>query len=469
MKIKKIITTIFLLLVMILPIAVIAETCDSNSVKIESIKVKAANGNAKEVTEATKNGTAVNVDLDMLEVGDSIVYETVVKNSSNEDYYLDESYLIVDTDYMEYSITSEDDSNLIPASSSKNFDIKVKYRKAVDDAAYVSGKYTDTNNLLLSLQTESKNPFTADYIAIYLSIFYLSVFVLMYLFIKRKKIEETVILLLVALLLPLSVNALCKTQITVNSKVNIEKKELSTFHLECSPIEFKFYKGMTFGEWIKSSLYEGNIDGDYESLETCESIFGSNRGCAYDRTEKPYYIKNSYFQYRTTIDDCNDLKYCEEINNQLYRARFAYYVYDTLEQCKANHDESVCTLNEGKYMFMDSSIHQTEEECNNYISSRGYPYGTCSIIPIIYREEVFYYSYYNTLEECELYKPEGKECIQQVIDYYKPTIRETDYETKGVFKFQEKSGFYDYDGGVFGFYYNDVIKDDVAYGCGHVA
>ena len=468
MKIRRIITTIFLLLIMILPIAVIAETCDVNSVKIESLSVKQKNGNVQEVTEATKNGTEVNVNLNMQEVGDSIIYETIVKNSSNEDYYLDDSYLIVDTDYMEYSITSEDDSNIIKANSKKKFDIKVKYRKEVEETAYVSGKYSDTNNLQLSLKTESKNPFTADYIALYLSIFYLSVFGLMYLFVKKRKIEEITIVLLAALLVPLSVNALCKAQITVNSKVNIEKKELSIFRLDCSPIEFKFYKGMTFGDWVKSSLYEDNIEGTYNSLEECENIFGTNRGCAFDSTEHVYGIKNSNYRYRYNEEDCDNKDNCVEYVNQLYAAKFAYRVFDTNEQCKNYYDGNDCEYIDGKYMVLDTTIHESEEACNEYIINHPHPYQACSLIPKIYKEEIIDYSTYSTLEECERVKPLGKQCEPLTFNYYKPTLKETNYEERGRFTFNKRDAYYHYIGGVYTFNYNDVLKDDSPYICGYV-
>ena len=439
---KRVIIPI-LILIMILPIIVLAETCDSNSVRIESISVKNKNGSVQEVTEATKNGTEINVNLNMLEVGDSIIYTTTIKNYSEEDYYLDNSYLIVDTDYLEYSITSEDDSNLIQAQSTKDFDIKVKYRTQVDDTAFVAGEYKDNNNLSLKLATETNNPFTTDYIALYLAIFYISTFFLIYLFIKRKKVEEVTILLLISLLVPLSVKALCKAEISVNSKVIIVKGEVGTFTIDCSPVQqYHYYKGTTFGEWIKSSLYTDNINGEFETLQDCEKVFGTNKGCAYVRTDHPYVYNINHTTYKYDLEDCENADQCEAIINQMYDLKYAYRKFDTRQACANFYltDEDRCTEMDGEYYFFYTGLEESEESCNANNNSNMI-YKQCTVIPIIYKEIIVDEVRYDTEQMCEWNKPEGETCRQIDVNVYSPTIKQNDV-SRGTFEFKKSNMIY---------------------------
>lgn len=460
----KKIQNILLIILLVMPILVFAETCDTNSIKIDSLKIKETNGNAKEKVEATKNGTEINVNLDMQNVGDSIIYEALLKNDSDEDYYLDESYLIVDTDYMEYSITSSDDSNIIKANSSKTFNVKLKYRKEVEESSYESGKYTDRNNLSLNLKTESKNPYTSDYIALYLAIFYLSVFGLMYLFIKKKKTEELTILLLINLLVPLSVNALCKTEIKVNSIINIEKRELATFHISCSPIEYKYYKGMTFGEWIKSDLYEDNIDGTFHSLKDCEGVYGKNRGCAYTHKDSPYIIDYSTYNYYEKREECRYPDECEEINNEAYKATLSNNIYDTFEECNSINEGDICKKINDKYMAIITNIYANEEQCNSYINTYSYEYSVCSIVPKAYREKYYSISEFRTYESCSPLKRNEDDCKQVTFDYFSPTIKENP-ESRGKFILTKSYSYYENIEGQFLFDYRDKIQSDYAYDC----
>ena len=457
--------TLLLILLLIVPIIVLAETCDSNSVKIESLEIKARNGNASEVEETTKNGTTINANLHMMEVGDSIVYKAVLKNDSDEDYYLDNSYLIVDTDYMEYSITAEDESNIIEANSSKSFDIKLRYRQQVQDSSFTSGKYTDDNNLVIGLATKTNSPFTSDYIALYLSIFYLSVFALMYLFVKRKKIEETVIVLLVALLFPLSVKALCQTQITINSKINVEKLELATFTIECNGgISYQYYKGMTFGEWVRSSLYEDNIDTSFETVEECERIFGSNRGCKYAGYWDAYTYRILYYNYRATPDLCDPNNTCERAENEIYGVA---YEYDTLDECKHQNGNIGCEQLNDKYIYRTTYYEKTEERCNIRAANLPRTNTICTLVPVIYKEKIEYDGIFDTLENCQNAGGGNNDCSIKRIHYYGPTIRETDNATRGRFDFYPNYISYEGRGNAI-FQYDQVIDNTTPYVCGYV-
>ena len=79
----------------------------------------------------------------MSEVGNQIEYKIIVKNDSNEDYELDKNSFKLNSDYMDYTIESEDNSNIIKANSSKTIYLKVVYNKEIPIDQFESGTYNE--------------------------------------------------------------------------------------------------------------------------------------------------------------------------------------------------------------------------------------------------------------------------------------------------------------------------------------
>ena len=215
---KKQILLLFILL--LLPFRVNAETCNKNDIKIDSITVKDKSNNVQEKEKTTINQNKINMNLDMKEVGDFIEYEIVVKNDSKEDYYLNNNSLVSNSNYIEYSIKPKDNSNTIKAKSSKTFYVKVSYKTTVDKTAYQDGNFVDNNEFVLPISnSENINPSTGVNI-IFISICVLIVLISLSSLSKRSEL----ILILALLLIPTGVLAICKTDIVIESTINIKKK-----------------------------------------------------------------------------------------------------------------------------------------------------------------------------------------------------------------------------------------------------
>lgn len=105
---------------MFIPFYVNAKTCDSSSIKLDSIELSTTSGNAEEVTEAIISGKKINIDLKLYDPGDSIEYNIIVKNTSNEDYYFDEESLKLNTEYIKYGFIYDDNSNIVEAGKKNN-------------------------------------------------------------------------------------------------------------------------------------------------------------------------------------------------------------------------------------------------------------------------------------------------------------------------------------------------------------
>ena len=121
---KKLLLAILLLLIFI-PFYVNAETCDTDKITISSITVESKSDNVEELEEAKASDKNINLNLSMSNLGDNIKYKIVVKNDSNEDYELDKNSFNLSSDYIEYTLDSEDDTSIVKANSSKVVYLKV--------------------------------------------------------------------------------------------------------------------------------------------------------------------------------------------------------------------------------------------------------------------------------------------------------------------------------------------------------
>ena len=228
---KKLILPI-LLFMMFIPFIVNAETCDTDKISISSITVAEKSDNVEELDEATASGKNLNLNLSMSEVGDNIEYKIVVKNDSNEDYELDKNSFNISSDYIAYTLESDDNSNIVKANSSKTVYLKVEYKTEVPEDAFESGTYYDNKTVTVNLSTGDtinvpdtlKNPNTGvqSYIIIFILILIISV--ISYVILRKKKYAQFMVLIVgTAIIIPISVYALCKCEIKVESNVTIEQ------------------------------------------------------------------------------------------------------------------------------------------------------------------------------------------------------------------------------------------------------
>lgn len=246
---KKFIIPI-LLLVMFIPFYVNAETCDTDKISISSITVDSKSDSVEELDEAIANGKNINLNLSMSEVGDNIEYKIVVKNDSNEDYELDKNSFNANSNYIEYTLKTNDDSLIVKAGKTKEVFLKVQYKNEVPDASFDDGKFNDNKSFVLNLSNGQtievsdtiKNPKTGDSLIMLMLICILCVGITMYVILSKKKINKFMVLLLTIMItLPASVYALCKIEIAIESNVIIEKSVEPKYEVGYLNIAYGFY------------------------------------------------------------------------------------------------------------------------------------------------------------------------------------------------------------------------------------
>lgn len=477
------------LLIFGIPFISLAKTCDVDKVFINSISVSNKSENVIEIENAQANKKQVDINLNMKEKNDFIEYKIEVKNESDEDFYFDKNLIIDHSKYIDYKLSSDDNSYIVKGNSSEKMTIKVYLKEDVAQADYSDGVYSEDNIFVINISNERiKNPLTGmNYYIMLLSIIMITVLFTFILWKKNKKKSVTFILLVLGTLVlsPICINALCRAEFKINSKVIISTKSLSSFSIDCAgDKKFYFYEGMTFGDWIKSDLYSGNIGGDYDSIEQCVQIWGNNRGCAFIRNEKPYSILNKSHYYTVSEEECEEYDTCEEVNNQYYLLEYTYDNFYTLEECEDWYGEGECQLRDSMYHHLEKEVYKTQAKCESKKEEGNefYTYSSCTLLPVAYHYIENYYLDFDTLEECEdgyqqemsYYHEdpdsydEPNQCIERTVTYYSPTLRES--RLSGRF-FAFNNGL-DYMSLMDGFYKQFELDDKItstAYNCRAVA
>ena len=224
-KIKLVV--VILIFILLLPFIVNAKECNQNSIKLESIILEDTRGNIEEVSAPSSDDGKVHLDLKMNVVGDSAEYKIILKNTSDEEYYFDEKSLNLDTSYVDYEVQYEDGSNLIKSGEDKIVTLKVVYKDKVNSSNLVNGLYSDNQVLKLYLSDKNiindliDNPITSrNYIFIIIIGLIIGFIILI-----NKKYRKSSYLLLVFLIIPFTVKALCRHTLEIETNLVIDGKE----------------------------------------------------------------------------------------------------------------------------------------------------------------------------------------------------------------------------------------------------
>ena len=260
----------FLLIILLVPFIVMAEECDLSKMTITAMELSGREGEADEVDVPTFQDRNISLNLKLYEVGDSISYNMTIKNDSEEDYMLDEDAFKTDSEYIEYSLRTNDNSNVVKAGSTKELTLVVTYKKEVDDDLLTNNKFDASNNLKLSMNTSEKeqeldvittdnikesvdpveeaNPSTGAASLTILVIVLVIMLIVLLTIMQKKKYNKYLILILSMSLIPV-VYAVCKVDVEVESTIEIEKNQKL----------FDTVVGLSHGDNACVTKYEGEV------------------------------------------------------------------------------------------------------------------------------------------------------------------------------------------------------------------
>lgn len=219
---------LFLLLLLLTPFMVIAETCDDSKIVIESAFLKDTKGIVDETKELSIDGKTLNFNISMLEPGDSANYDITIKNNSNFDYEIDFSNIKSNSEYITYKVTSDNNSKIIPAGKTLGVSLLITYNQKVPTEQFVDGVFKDNNNIILNLYNEQSNPLTlTNKNMIIIGVLSLIVIISFVLLIKTQKKSFIIPVIITVMMITVGVKALCKRELEVKANINI-RKELIT-------------------------------------------------------------------------------------------------------------------------------------------------------------------------------------------------------------------------------------------------
>ena len=214
---KKIVLVI--LFILLFPTIVLAKnTCNDKDIIIKSITLKDTTGYSDEIETAIEDNK-INLNIQMNNINDSITYDILVENTSNEVYYTIRDLFEIEDDYFDYQILNEEE--VIEEHQQKIIKLKITYKNEIPLEKLEDGLYNNTNNLIIALSNKSfENPETkVPKLLLLLTIIICIIFIVI---IFKKKILISILLII---FLPIVAKALCTVSLPVEIKIQVNKKE----------------------------------------------------------------------------------------------------------------------------------------------------------------------------------------------------------------------------------------------------
>ena len=224
---KKTNIIILILSILLLPFQGSAkDECDSNKIEIKSIELVDKTLVAEELSKPEIDNMSIKTDVSLSKPGDEVNYEIKVENKSSSDYELKDEDLKSDSEFINYSITYEDNDNIIKGNSEKNVYLRISYAKEVPKEQLQDGKFQDNQTINIAGVTKKNrqsilvNPATGTIFSLILVI----VICLSYLIVSKKQKKKSILLLIALLAIPTVVKAVCSFSLDVDSKVTIDTR-----------------------------------------------------------------------------------------------------------------------------------------------------------------------------------------------------------------------------------------------------
>lgn len=224
---KKTNIIILILSILLLPFQGSAkDECDSNKIEIKSIELVDKTTAVEELSQPKVNKLNINTDISLSKIGDQAKYKIILENKSKSDYELKDKDLKSDSEFINYSITYEDNDNIIKGNSEKIVYLRISYAKEVPQDKLQDGKFQDNQTINIAGVTKENrqsilvNPATGTIFSLILII----VICLSYLIVSKKQKKKILLLLIALLSIPTVVKAVCSFSIDVNSKVTIDTR-----------------------------------------------------------------------------------------------------------------------------------------------------------------------------------------------------------------------------------------------------
>ena len=235
------------LLVLFLAFIFIPNVFAKENVSIESVTLDSKSNNTVIINEATYEGLSINFNIKFSEVKDYAKYKIVINNQSNEDYEITEGSNFNNSEYISYEYSYENNRKIVQKNSKTTIYITIKYNKELPEESFYNGSFIETNNIVIDLGNDVSdsinNPKTGNSLFVITLVFIITIGVSLILYKTKKKKFFSIFIISIALL-PVSIYAIKKIQIRIESKVEItEQYNLGKYLVKNYPEKFTKYEG----------------------------------------------------------------------------------------------------------------------------------------------------------------------------------------------------------------------------------
>lgn len=355
---------IIFILFMSLPIMISAEVCENDNIVLKSISLNNKTDYVEEITPATTKKDEINLDIKMFETGDFIEYNLRVKNTSNDTFYLEKSFINIESDYIDYTLSYKDDSNLMKANTEKEVLLKIFYKNEVPKEKFALDKYSDKLSFKIDLSKKDSilNPKTGTKLLLLLLIS-ITVIVGTIYTIKGKKKSMNVLLLIMSslLMIPISTFAVCKNEIKINLNVDIMSYLVNPNYRYASSSYLLTTSGKLYNYDINRLNYNEEILATLDNLNANEVTtnvkhFDEYRNYYYTNDNKIYTLNN----LELLLDNIKDIynigePYAITKDNKLYKIEngTATFISENVDYVYNDGSSSIYYL-----IDLDGNIHQ---------------------------------------------------------------------------------------------------------------
>ena len=217
--------------------------------------------------EPVVNGKDINVDLKMAEQGDAIEYKISVKNDSDADYEIDKNSFNINSDYINYTLSFDDNSTIVKAGTSKVATLRVEYANPVPADVLLAGPVIDNKTIKVNLSSgqDIENPKTGVESLLIAFVLTLSVSSVALFILNKKGYATLAVIIGITVVIPVTVHAVCKCELNLTSSVEITNNPKFCFRYPTGyeTYENRYYEyedGMSLLDYINSIYY---VDKDW--------------------------------------------------------------------------------------------------------------------------------------------------------------------------------------------------------------
>lgn len=274
---KRCLITLLLIILLIPTFIYAKDTCDESNVSIIDVTNKEMKGKLIEEEKPSIVGKGLKFNLRFYEVGDEVTYSFKIENESDNDFLLNEKDFEIDSDYLTYSLITNDNNMVVKANSTKEFQLRIAYTDEVPSTSFDNHEYNSSNSFQLNLSNNSlgDNPKTGTIPTMIIMSVVLSIIIILSL-LNMKKLVYYVLLVGFALLIPNTVYALCTLNLQITNNYKISNRPLFCVTVDNDKTYYYEYEeGMTFEDYMDSS-YNRNTFKFNEIAQDSSYIIYSN-------------------------------------------------------------------------------------------------------------------------------------------------------------------------------------------------